>query len=61
MSKNLLPTDYPAFLAAISDRIEQARVGVIRSASRETVLLYWDIGQAIAEKQAEAGWGDTGG
>jgi len=59
MSKDLLPSDYPAFLAAIRDRIEQARVGVIRSASRETVLLYWDIGRAIAEKQAHAGWGDA--
>lgn len=59
MSKDLLPSDYPAFLAAIRDRIEQTRVGVIRSASRETVLLHWDIGRAIAEKQAEANWGDA--
>jgi len=59
MSNELLPSDYPAFLAAIRGRIEQARIEVIRSASRETVLLYWDIGQAIAEKQAEADWGDA--
>lgn len=59
MSKDLIPSDYPAFLAAIRDRIEQARVWVIRSASRETVLLYWDIGRAIAEKQTHAGWGDA--
>jgi hypothetical protein len=32
---------------------------VIKSASRETVLLYWDIGQGIAEKQAKAGWGEA--
>jgi predicted nuclease of restriction endonuclease-like (RecB) superfamily len=53
------PSDYPAFLAALKERIERARVSVIRSASRETVLLYWDVGQGIAEKQANAGWGDS--
>jgi predicted nuclease of restriction endonuclease-like (RecB) superfamily len=53
------PSDYPAFLAEIKHRIEQARVSVIRSASREAVLLYWDIGQGIAEKQAMAGWGNA--
>lgn len=53
------PSDYPAFLAALKERIERTRVSVIRSVSRETVLLYWDVGQGIAEKQAKAGWGDA--
>jgi hypothetical protein len=53
------PSDYPAFLAEVRHRIERARVSVIRSTGRETVLLYWDIGQGIAQKQAIAGWGDA--
>src|SRR5262249_12303322 len=53
------PSDYPAFLESLKERIERARVHVIRAASSETVHLYWDIGQGIAEKQAKAGWGDT--
>ncbi|WP_165231609.1 PDDEXK nuclease domain-containing protein [Aquisphaera insulae] len=53
------PADYPAFFASLRERIELARVRIIRLAGSETVLLYWDIGQAIAEKQAMAGWGDA--
>jgi hypothetical protein len=59
MTSSRPPTDYPAFLAELKHRIERARVSVIRSASRETVSLYWDIGRGIAEKQAIAGWGDA--
>ena len=59
MTRALMPPDYAPLLAALKERIESARVGVIRSVSRETVLLYWDIGHAIADKQANAGWGDS--
>ncbi|MGE3818307.1 MAG: YhcG family protein [Isosphaeraceae bacterium] len=59
MSKDPFPSDYPAFLAAIRDRIAQARTRAIQAAVHEGVLLYWDIGRAIAEKQAGAGWGDA--
>lgn len=59
MTRASPPSDYPAFLAALKERIEHARIGVIRSASSETVRLYWDIGKGIAEKQSRAGWGDA--
>ncbi|MGC8642821.1 MAG: PDDEXK nuclease domain-containing protein [Isosphaeraceae bacterium] len=59
MTHSRPPSDYPAFLAELKHRIASARVSVIRSASRETVLLYWDIGKGIAEKQAKAGWGES--
>jgi predicted nuclease of restriction endonuclease-like (RecB) superfamily len=53
------PSDYPAFLAALKERIELARTRAIRAAVHEGVLLYWDIGRAIVEKQQTAGWGDA--
>ena len=51
--------DYPAFLAALKDRVLHARTSAVRSINRELVLLYWDIGRGIVEKQQTAGWGDS--
>lgn len=51
--------DYPAFLAALKDRIIHARISAARAVNRELLLLYWDIGRGIVEKQRTAGWGDA--
>jgi predicted nuclease of restriction endonuclease-like (RecB) superfamily len=50
--------DYPVFLAGLKARILQARTLAARSVNHELVLLYWDIGRGIVEKQRTAGWGD---
>ena len=52
-------SDYPAFLAALKDRILHARISAARAVNRDLVLLYWDIGHGIVEKQQTAGWGDS--
>lgn len=57
MTRSLLPGDYSAFLAALKARISHARISAARKVNRELVLLYWDIGQGIVEKQKAAGWG----
>ena len=59
MTKALSHADYPAFLAALKDRILDARISAARTVNHELVLLYWDIGRGIAEKQKAAGWGDS--
>ena len=59
MTSSRPPSDYPAFLATLKERIELARTRAIRAAFHEGVLLYWDIGRAILEKQQTAGWGDA--
>lgn len=59
MTKALSHPDYPAFLAALKERILHARTSAARAVNRELVLLYWDIGRAIVEKQQTAGWGDS--
>lgn len=51
--------DYPAFLAALKARILHARISAARAVNHELVLLYWDIGRGILEKQQTAGWGDA--
>jgi predicted nuclease of restriction endonuclease-like (RecB) superfamily len=58
-SKAVLPGDYEAFLVDLKDRVRNARISVGRTVNREMILLYWDIGQAIVEKQRDHGWGDA--
>ncbi len=59
MTRDLSHPDYPAFFAALKDRILHARISAARTVNRELILLYWDIGQSIVEKQQTAGWGDA--
>lgn len=59
MSGQLAFPDYPAFLADIKQRIAAARLTAARAVNRELILLYWDIGRAIVEKQRAAAWGDA--
>ena len=50
--------DYDRFVAELKSRVESARLTAARSVYRELVLLYWDIGRGIAEKQQVLGWGE---
>lgn len=51
--------DYLGFFAGIKQRILLARITAARTVNRELILLYWDIGRSIVEKQKEKGWGDS--
>ena len=59
MTKSLALPDYPAFVAALKERVLQARTLAVRRVNRELILLYWDIGQGIVQNQQTAGWGDA--
>ena len=52
-----LPEDYPAWLAELKQRIQQERLRVVLASNTTMVLLYWDIGQRILQKQNAQGWG----
>lgn len=52
-----LPVDYGAALAEIKRRIAKERLRVVLSANSAMVLLYWDVGRTILDRQARAGWG----
>jgi predicted nuclease of restriction endonuclease-like (RecB) superfamily len=51
-------TDYARFVSEIKGRITTARLSAARAVNHELVSLYWNIGQAIRQKQAVHGWGD---
>jgi predicted nuclease of restriction endonuclease-like (RecB) superfamily len=48
---------YAVFLSDLKQRIRQAQVRAALSVNRELVLLYWQIGSGILERQEREGWG----
>lgn len=52
-----LPEGYTAFFSELKGRIAHERVAAILSANAAMVLLYWDMGHAILERQERDGWG----
>jgi predicted nuclease of restriction endonuclease-like (RecB) superfamily len=59
MKSNSPTPDYRDFLAEVKGRIQSARITAGRAVNRELVMLYWDIGRGIVEKQKIAGWGNA--
>jgi predicted nuclease of restriction endonuclease-like (RecB) superfamily len=52
-----LPADYAAWLADLKTRIHSAQQRASLAVNRELVLLYWQIGRDILERQGREGWG----
>ncbi|MFN8360779.1 MAG: PDDEXK nuclease domain-containing protein [Candidatus Kapaibacterium sp.] len=48
---------YRSFFSDIKQRIRAAQYNALRAANAELVRMYWDIGQAIADRQTRNGWG----
>jgi len=53
----LAPDSYVQFLADLKARIRAAQVRASLSVNRELVLLYWQIGRDILERQDRERWG----
>lgn len=51
--------EYRRFIEDLKTRVVSARIMAARSVNRELILLYWDIGRAIVEKQKTLGWGES--
>jgi predicted nuclease of restriction endonuclease-like (RecB) superfamily len=56
-SKVELPAGYSDWLADLKHRIQSERLRIIVASNSAMILLYWDIGQRILEKQETQGWG----
>lgn len=51
--------EYRRFIEALKTRVLSARIAAARHVNRDLILLYWDIGHAIVDKQQVLGWGDS--
>jgi predicted nuclease of restriction endonuclease-like (RecB) superfamily len=52
-----MPAGYTAALGEIKQRIQEERLRTIMAANSAMVMLYWDIGRLILDRQEKEGWG----
>jgi predicted nuclease of restriction endonuclease-like (RecB) superfamily len=52
-------TNYQSFLQDILAKIQQARYEMLKSVSKQTVLLYFEIGKSVSKKVKSEGWGKS--
>lgn len=49
--------DYDRFLTDLKERIRAAQIRAALSVNRELVMLYWQMGREIRDRQKQQGWG----
>ena len=55
----LTTPEYRQFIEDLKARVTAARISAARAVNRDLILLYWDIGRGIVEKQRTLGWGES--
>jgi len=55
----LTSPEYREFIDQLKSRVQAARISATRAINAELILLYWDIGQGIVEKQKALDWGES--
>ena len=51
--------EYRRFIEDLKARVLSARLSATRAVNCDMILLYWDIGHGIVEKQQALGWGES--
>lgn len=51
------PHGYADWLSSLKTRIRDAKIRTVIAVNSELILLYWQIGREILERQARQGWG----
>jgi len=52
-----MPKNYPEFIENLKQRVAKERLKSIISANSSMIVMYWDIGKSILERQQKEGWG----
>lgn len=52
-----VPAEYAAVLDELKNRIQSERLRVTLAANSAMVLMYWDLGKVILDRQDRQGWG----
>jgi hypothetical protein len=55
----IVTPEYRQFIEELKSRVLSAQISAARRINHELILLYWDIGRGIVEKQKTLGWGDS--
>ncbi len=55
----MISPEYRRFIEDLKARVISARISAARAVNCDAILLYWDIGRGIVEKQRVLGWGDS--
>jgi len=58
-SAMLTSPEYRQFIENLKARVVSARISAVRAMNCDLILLYWDIGRGIVEKQQALGWGES--
>lgn len=53
----LIDKSYIDFLTDLKMKISSSRYAAARAVNTELILLYWEIGNSILQRQEAAGWG----
>lgn len=56
MSKDIETVKYQSLLGEIKNVIQQARLNAVLAVNTQMILLYWQTGKMIAERQQQEGW-----
>jgi len=56
---NNLAINYQPFFREILVKIQSARYEMLKTVSKQTVLLYWEIGKSVSEKVHNEDWGKS--
>ena len=52
-----LDDNYKNWISSLKDKIRSAQIKAALSVNEQMIMLYWDIGKSIIEKQQEHNWG----
>jgi len=54
-----MQNNYVDFLGEIKERIRRAQYDALKAVNKELIVLYWDIGRMIIERQNQYDWGKS--
>lgn len=57
MTNPLFEESYRTLLTEIKAKIQHAQVRAVIAVNQQMLLLYWEIGRIILERQKSEGWG----
>lgn len=57
--KKRYDSEYIEWLGDLKSEIKRTQIKAVLSANKEVILLYWEIGKELYEKQENEGWGNS--